>query len=187
MARKLKEMQSAVIDWFCPSCGKDVSMEDVKCPHCGAKFVPIGSISEEEKRLQELQDKIVESTTKKKEDKKEKAEKKKDVSSEEAAEEAAEKPKRRKAVDKPVEKVVDKADAIAVGGYAPRPGTRKAFILNALVQGGIKPDDFIPKYMKEFNLDDATARSSMKTVLTDFRKAKGLPVVEENGLWKLSS
>ena len=174
MARKLKETQSAVIDWFCPSCGKDVSMEDVKCPHCSAKFVPIGSISDEEKRLQGLQDKITAATVKKKEAKKEKTEEKKDVSSEVETG----KSKRRRAVEVSAEEKIP-ADS-------PRPGTRKAFVFEALTTKGLKYSDFSPKFAKEFELDEAASLKAIKTILYHFKR-DGFSVVEEKGLWKFAS
>ncbi len=173
MARKLKETQSAVIDWFCPSCGKDVSMEDVKCPHCSAKFVPIGSISDEEKRLQGLQDKITAATVKKKEAKKEKTEEKKDVSSEVETG----KPKRRRAVE------VSAEEKIPVD--SPRPGTRKAFVFEALTTKGLDLKK-LRGFEKEFELSEAEALKAVKNILYHFKR-DGFSLVEEKGLWKFAS
>jgi len=166
MARKIKEVSSAVIDWFCPKCGKDVSMEDEKCSHCGAKFVPIGSISEEEARLQKLQDDIKEATAKKKEVKKEKAEKKKEAAIE------VEKPKR------------GKMKEVASKTGSPRPGTRKAFVFEALTTEGLNYDTFTPLFAKEFELDDEEAVKAIKMIIYQFKR-DDFSIVEEGGIWKL--
>lgn len=169
MGRILKTETSKLIDWFCPICNERVSEEDEVCPNseCGAKFASVDTISEEEKKIQETREKIMETVTPA--PKKEKAPPKRRMKKEEKEEEEVAEPK-------------------TAASYTPRPGTRLAFIWERLQGKGTSLDDLAKEFAKEFEIDQDAAMAKVKgAVVGNFKNYRKLPIVEEDGVWRLDA
>ncbi len=144
-----------VISWFCPLCGGDVSETAVSCTHCNARFAPVHNSSEEEAKVVETQKKIQDALDKDAEEKKKKSQ---------------------------TEVVVEKK--IVTTEYVPRSGTRIAFIYDWL-KDGVALNTLIKEFAVYFDQTEAVAAGNVKSMISELKKVRNLPIVEKDGTYKL--
>jgi len=185
--RVLKSISPRLIDWFCPVCGKMVSQDDEVCPHCGVKFSPVMSPSEEEEKIAEAAKKVEEEIKEQQAEMKNVGKRKK--------------PPVDKAADNPVvesgennsqdmeETSMANEKTEGEKQYVPRTGTKMACVYEHLVKGdsleGIAGD-----LGKKFSLDEEASKKTARMYIAQL-KHRGLSIVKEKTdkgpFWKLSS